>query len=244
MIPYLKSEIEKIDNILNHILNNKCNKCKDGFISEEKILFGQKMSFNVYCDCQKYESIYRNEWLERKQKLMNFYQRIKSNIPIDFQSKVFFELQDIRIKDFVRNDKIFLWIYGNNGNGKTSAIYAIKMEQIMRNEIYLISVVNEYNFSFNTPISGFLAIDDVYKLKSQERLRYLLPLYYNLFNYKRDNREKCIFSSNISISEFLENISKIDTDIANAIHDRMHGITEEIHFIGKSYRGENYGEKN
>jgi DNA replication protein DnaC len=243
MLNYLLKKIKLINVLIKELDNKFCGKCNKGFIEIKRNVFNIDFSVRKICSCQEIvfdnEKINRLELLEKKSFLIDKFNKIKLYIPSAFQEKVFFENQDQRVKSFINNSKIFLWIYGKNGVGKTSILNAIKINQIMNNKIHFLEIINECNFSYLTDIKNFLAIDDVYKLKDNQRLRYLLPLYYNLINTKWENQEKLIFTSNFSLYDFINEIAAFDDDTARAIQDRMHNLTEVIHLQGESFRKKN-----
>ena len=238
MINRIKNELKKINHLLFLIQEkvSSCSLCKNGVIEIRKRIFNIDITFNTQCKCQFISGVSKIDLEEKRSYYKNCLNKIKIYVPKDYQENVFFENQIDEVKDFIKNKKVFLWIYGPNGTGKTSAINAVKIKQIIDNSINILNSVNELNFSYMTNIKDFIAIDDVYKLKSQERLRYLLPCYYGLINYKRENREKVIFTSNYSLEDFLRNIARIDSDIASAIQDRMQGLTVEVLLDGQSLR--------
>ena len=235
MLNHLKAKIKSLTELL-HGIPHGCEKCNKGYMVKQFDILKSKMSFNIVCDCQSINGITKHELLENINDYELMLIRIKKEIPKDFWYNVYFNNQDEKLKNFYNNDNIFLWIHSRtNGNGKTSAMYSFIMKQIEDCKIYTNRIINECNFNYQVDIKDIF-VDDVFKVKIPDRLKNLIPLYYNLINYKRENREKIIFTSNYSLSEFLKEISVYDKDIASAIHDRMFNITDSIEMTGESYR--------
>jgi hypothetical protein len=240
MINKILSEIQIISEKLKGI--KFCGKCNNGILLESKKIFNVDMNFKIFCDCQYvvyYNQTFSKAELEIFQdKLQDKIRWIKRYIPGDYWYNVYFENQDKKVKAFKNNDKIFLWVWSKeNGSGKTSILYSWIMNQIMNDELYFYEVINECNFGFKTMVGKKIFLDDVMKIKIPERIKYLINYYYNLINFKRENRQKIIFTSNFNITDFISEISKYDKDIASAIYDRMHNVTDVLHLQNNNFRG-------
>jgi hypothetical protein len=235
MLNKLSKELISAKELLSKI--KLCDKCNNGYIQKTLETKMGNFDLNLICDCQKINNIDAATIREKIEELNYKISEIKKSIPQDYWYNVFFEKQNKILHDFMNNDKVFLWIWSNvNGNGKTSALQSIRINQIMKGKIYLMRIVKEVKFSYLTDIEGFLSIDDVYKLKDDSRLKYLLPIYYALIDHKNENKEKMIFTSNSSLEDFIAAISSYDKDIAKAIHNRMYNTTDILAIDNKSYR--------
>lgn len=180
-----------------------------------------------------------DEYIEYEKKKIQSYREndnliyILRNIPEIYQNANMSKI-DKRIISFVNSKKNFCWIHGKPGTGKTYSLYAILINRIYNNDRS--KTVKEYQIRFEEKIETIIAIDDLGLSKNENRNRYLLDWYFSLFDYKLEHNEKLYITSNLSISEWIANMKKLNDDTAIRIASRLSNVTDEIELVGEDKR--------
>lgn len=214
----------------------ECKICNNTGIVNKKInLKFMNTNINTYCKCQEYKGMYRFEYNELIEESENKVIRIKNEIPFEYQN---IEYNNVNFIKFMQSEKIFCWITGATGVGKTAMLYSRKIYEINKNIYYKrLEIIREIDFNYDTYTKGLIAIDDVGVEENKEnRYKYLINYYYDLIDKKRNQNEKCIFTSNLKLNEWIKLLHKYDKFNADRIASRLSIVTDIIELKGEDRR--------
>lgn len=195
------------------------------------------MDFTIQCKCQE-KGLYRFEVETQLNELDNTIQNIQLNMPKAFQTNCLYKNIDVRIKGFLNNDKLFCWINGITGTGKTYSLYAIRLNQIFKHEMPFewLDIIKETDFNYKIDYKGFIAIDDIGISLNENRNINLSDLYFSMIDYKVENNEKLILTSNYSYETWIKSMAKVNVMNASRIDSRISGNIDCITLTGADRR--------
>lgn len=145
-----------------------------------------------------------------------------------------FENINKQIKNFINSNKLFCWIYGGYGTGKTYSLYAIRNYHIMQKGNIYFNVVmeGELNYDFN-----FKKIDSIDNLAiSESKMKFLADFYFNLIDWCWKNNKKLYLTSTKDFKEWLSFFSKYNSESSHAIASRFSNNLEVINLGEKDLR--------
>ena len=141
---------------------------------------------------------------------------------------------DKKITEFIYNDKIFCWIFGNKGVGKTYSLYAVRNHLIIDlNDIYF-EIKMEGELDYDVNFKRLNAIDNL--AISDNKMKFLADYYFNLIDWHWKTHKKLFLTSTISINKWLELLSKYNIDSAEAISSRFSNKIDNIELFGNDKR--------
>jgi len=173
-------------------------------------------------------------YISKEQSHKGYEEIIQVEIPLIYRGA---ELKNIdkRIIDFMGNKNNFAWIYGKAGTGKTYSLYALSCNKINERGRAL-KIVKEYNIKFDEEYKTIQAIDDMGLSNNENRNKYLLDWYFVLIDHILENDKKLLITSNLTISEWIDNMKRINGDTAMRIASRLSNTTDFITLQGQDRR--------
>jgi DNA replication protein DnaC len=184
---------------------------------------------------EQYEkNIKEYEELKRKEEFLNRIELIKYKTPEKYQDARI-ETIDKRIVNFMKSDKLFCWIYGLCGTGKTYSLYAIK-NNLLLNSYYEFKVIKEYSIDYGVKPEIIDAIDDFALSENDNRNKHLIDLYFGIIDYFIENNKKLYITSNISLQAWINKMTRFNDLTASRIASRMSNVTDVINLIGSDKR--------
>jgi len=224
-----KAKFSKIEQIKQNM--NNCKKCdgKGNIDQDVKSYFG--FSFPELCKCTEIDEKPISYYREDLNKIKKGFDFIDFEIPKEFHENLVVSKDEI---DFLKSDKKILWLYNREkGAGKTTRAYSIaSISRVLTS--FNFKFVNESRLTFNTFSQEYqldfqhqeiIIIDDVGVEPDKKGL--LTDFYYRFFNDIRNTNCKVIFTSQFSISEWIEKLKLKNIEQGERIEDRFKGITLE-----------------
>ena len=116
---------------------SKCTKCNDGWIKQEKdaelekalsrLVFSLSKNDSVIeCDCRKYDGKTIDDYEAMRTIYRQKLTQLQRSIPETYIDCDISEY-NADLKRFIMSDKLFCWLYGNTGTGKTYSVYNLKV---------------------------------------------------------------------------------------------------------------------
>ena len=139
---------------------------------------------------------------------------------------------DNRIIDFAKSNKIFCWIYGIKGIGKTYSLYAIRNYQIYKGNIF--DLVMESELNYNKDFRDINAIDNLYM--SGSKIKFLSDYYFNLMDYCWKHHKKLYMTSTRHYNEWIKLLSSVNVENAESIASRFSNVIQAIELKGDDKR--------
>ena len=139
---------------------------------------------------------------------------------------------DKRIIDFARSNKIFCWIYGVKGVGKTYSLYAIRNYQIYRGNFF--DLVMEGELNYDKDFRDINAVDNL--CISDSKIKFLSDYYFNLIDYCWKHHKKLYLTSTKKHDYWIEMLSSVNNENAEAIASRFSNAIEVIELKGNDRR--------
>ena len=139
---------------------------------------------------------------------------------------------DNRIINFARSNKIFCWIYGVKGVGKTYSLYAIRNYQIYRGNSF--DLVMEGELNYDKDFRDINAVDNL--CISDLKIKFLSDYYFNLIDYCWKHHKKLYLTSTKKHNYWIEMLSYMNNENAEAIASRFSNATEIIELKGNDRR--------
>ena len=139
---------------------------------------------------------------------------------------------DKRIIDFARSNKIFCWIYGVKGVGKTYSLYAIRNYQIYRGNFF--DLVMEGELNYDKDFRDINAVDNL--CISDSKIKFLSDYYFNLIDYCWKHHKKLYLTSTKKHDYWIEMLSNVNNENAEAIASRFSNAIEIIELKGNDRR--------
>jgi DNA replication protein DnaC len=174
--------------------------------------------------------------LEKKQTAENqekINEKIKELIPKRYHQA---EVRNKEILDFFRTDKLFLWIHGFTGSGKTESVYALMRLCITKHINSRFFMYNESTINYETRFVGIPIIDDLWLSANAKRKENLLDIYYELINEKYEHGLQLIITSNFSPDTWLDDAKKINSQMTNRITSRFSKNIQIVDLGKNDYR--------
>jgi DNA replication protein DnaC len=256
-IETIKNQIKEYESLKDKIFEkkNKCNICEDGFVKTGKktedwasLLFNPSSSKPELideidlCECNyivndcglKYTIDNLDEHISSKNNQLYL---LLKDIPDEYKD-ININTVNSKILNFEYTKKIFMWIYGKTGTGKTHSIYSLKLKNINENRKPLV-ILKEYDLNYkdiDKYKDSFICIDDFGISENENRNIALLDLYFELIDNKREKHSKLIITSNLSIMEWLNKMKKYNYETALRISSRFSNMIEIIELTGEDKR--------
>ena len=139
---------------------------------------------------------------------------------------------DNRIINFARSNKIFCWIYGVKGVGKTYSLYAIRNYQIYRGNFF--DLVMEGELNYDKDFRDINAVDNL--CISDSKIKFLSDYYFNLIDYCWKHHKKLYLTSTKKHDYWIEMLSNVNNENAEAIASRFSNAIEVIELKGNDRR--------
>ena len=139
---------------------------------------------------------------------------------------------DNRIINFARSNKIFCWIYGVKGVGKTYSLYAIRNYQIYRGNSF--DLVMEGELNYDKDFRDINAVDNL--CISDSKIKFLSDYYFNLIDYCWKHHKKLYLTSTKKHNYWIEMLSYMNNENAEAIASRFSNAIEIIELKGNDRR--------
>jgi chromosomal replication initiation ATPase DnaA len=158
---------------------------------------------------------------------------LKKTTPENFW-KASITLIDKRIIEFIKNNKIFCWIYGSFGTGKTYSLYAIRNYFIMQKGKIYTNIFQEDILNYDIKIRDIDMIDNFGM--TENKLKYLTEFYFTLFDFCWRERKKLYIVSNKHYREWLEMLNKNNAEFSGSIASRFSNNIDCIELQGKDKR--------
>lgn len=158
---------------------------------------------------------------------------LKQTTPQIFQTANI-ENIDKRIKDFILSNKIFCWIYGDFGRGKSYSIYAVRNYFIIQKGNIYFDIKMEGELNYDIDFKKINAIDNL--AISESKMKYLADYYFNLIDWCWKNKKKLYLTSTKKFDEWLSFFSKYNNESAQAIASRFSNNLEYIELLGQDRR--------
>jgi len=188
------------------------------------------------CECQEFENLNIFKIDETINKIDYIISDLLKNIPELFLKGCFFSNVDKRIQHFFKSEKLFCWIHGGTGTGKTYSLYAYLIYQIVNSLKNYLKIIKEVNFNYKIELNDNIAIDDVGISEQANRNINLSDLYYELIDYKLERKQKLIFTSNVDIDTWLKNMQKVNSLNSDRIRSRLQNNLVCINLTGIDQR--------
>lgn len=247
----LKDQIETISRTIDVIKSNMtgCKKCQGGIIKteptlEEKIQndklkrLGFKMSDKTEtpCNCTLHNGKPLEDYENKRSGLKQKLTILQRQIP-EVYLNCDYETIDTRIIDFIKSGKVFLWLYGSVGTGKTYSIYSLKALNLIKG-YRNVKIVKEYDFNYDTKLNynDIICIDDIGTAQNENRYSSLAEQYFKLIDTAIEEQGKIIFTSNLTLKDFVNKIANVSNDISIRIASRMSNVTDVILLQGDDRR--------
>ena len=212
---------------------SKCGICNGRGLNSKNISFGE-MSFMMpaQCVCSELDDIDMitiNEKLELIKKVYNY---IDNDVPSIFRDNLYtIHEVDNFLKD---NTKKIFWAYSlAKGTGKTTLSYSAAAYNKAINKSHVTFYkekslkFNSFNQEYEIDIfnNEFLIIDDVGT--NNKRLQALIDFYYYLFDELISKSGKLFITSQYSITEWIQELEKVDKMQAGRIESRLKSMVIE-----------------
>jgi hypothetical protein len=139
---------------------------------------------------------------------------------------------DNKIINFTRSNKIFCWIYGVKGVGKTYSLYAIRNYQIYRGNSF--DLVMEGELNYDKDFRDINAVDNL--CISDSKIKFLSDYYFNLIDYCWKHHKKLYLTSTKKHNYWIEMLSYMNNENAEAIASRFSNAIEIIELKGDDRR--------
>lgn len=139
---------------------------------------------------------------------------------------------DKRIIDFAKGNKTFCWIHGVKGVGKTYSLYAIRNYQIYRG--YSFDLCMEGELNYDKDFRDINAVDNL--CISDSKIKFLADYYFNLIDFCWKCHKKLYMTSTKKYNYWIEMLSKVNTENAEAIASRFSNVIEVIELQGADKR--------
>lgn len=165
---------------------------------------------------------------------------IKKHIPVMYRNADYNNI-DKKIIDFYTNDKVFLWMHGKPGTGKTHSVYAlvkyiIENIDLRYNDINM-KIFKEYDINFDTDFNyDIIAIDDFGLSQNNNRNNVLTDIYFSLIDNRLENNKKMIITSNLSVSECIDKMNSSNNEASARIASRLSKVSSIIETKGSDKR--------
>jgi len=167
----------------------------------------------------KYRAEYENNI---KEKRLLF---IKNTTPKEFINARI-ENIDKRIINFMENGKLFCWISGVKGVGKTYSLYAIRNFLILSKGNIYFEVQMEGELCYDINFKRINAVDNLGI--SESKFKFLADYYFNLIDWSWKQHKKLYLTSTLSHEKWIEILSNYNTEAAEAIASRFSNNIEII----------------
>lgn len=140
---------------------------------------------------------------------------------------------DKRIINFAKGNNLFCWIHGVKGVGKTYSLYAIRNYFIYKGNIYF-DIKMEGELNYDIDFRDINAVDNL--CMSDSKIKFLSDYYFNLIDWCWKYQKKLYLTSTKDYNFWLDMLSKINLENAEAIASRFSNNIEIIELKGNDKR--------
>jgi len=155
---------------------------------------------------------------------------LQKTTPVEFQDADIKKI-DSRIIEFLKSNKIFCWISGVKGAGKSWSLYALRNSKIMQGQKFEIKMEHEIFWdseknNMNCDYRYINAIDNIEIENSQPKS--LIKFYFSIIDWCWKNHKKLFFTASVDCKKWLDMVGRINVDHAESIASRF---SKNIEFI-------------